>query len=71
MELRREHASRRMRRFYRMVVQRDLFGGAFLIREWGRIGMPGQVRMDQNPDEGRAVDALADLVATKRKRGYQ
>ena len=38
MGLRCEDASRNMRRFYRMVVQRDLFGGASLIREWGRIG---------------------------------
>ena len=34
--LRREDASQNMRRFYRMVVQRDLFGGASLIREWRR-----------------------------------
>lgn len=69
--LRREDTSRNMRRFYQMVVQRDLFGGASLIREWGRIGRAGQVRIDHHPDEGRAVDALAELVAAKRKRGYQ
>jgi len=51
--------------------QRDLFGGASLIREWGRIGRSGQVRIDHHPDEGRAVDALADLVTAKRKRGYR
>lgn len=27
-----------MNRFYRMTVQRDLFGRASLIRIWGRIG---------------------------------
>jgi predicted DNA-binding WGR domain protein len=69
--LRREDASQNMRRFYRMVVQRDLFGGASLIREWGRFGRSGQVRIDHHPDEGRAVDALADLVTAKRKRGYR
>jgi predicted DNA-binding WGR domain protein len=53
------------------VIQRDLFGGADLIREWGRIGMAGRVRVDHHPDEGRAVDALAELMAVKRKRGYR
>ena len=69
--LRREDTSRNMRRFYQMVVQRDLFGGASLIREWGRIGSAGQVRIDHHPDEGRAVDALAELVTAKRRRGYE
>ena len=62
--------SRNMRRFYKMIVQRDLFGGASLIREWGRIGSPGQVRVDHHPDEGKAIDALADLSMAKRQRGY-
>jgi len=71
MMLRRVEPPQNIRRFYRMVVQRDLFGGASLVREWGRIGMSGQVRIDHHRDEGKAVDALAELVATKRKRGYQ
>ena len=53
-----------------MMVQPDLFGGASLIREWGRIGMAGQVRVDPHPDEGCAVDALAGLAQAKRKRRY-
>ena len=71
MHLRREDPARNMRRFYRMVVQRDLFGGVALIREWGRIGSPGQLRIDHHRDEGQAVDALADLMAAKQKRGYR
>ena len=70
MFLRREDPSRNMRRFYMMVVQRDLFGGASLIREWGRVGSSGQTRIDLYPDEGRAVDALAQFATAKRKRGY-
>lgn len=68
--LRREDPSRNMHRFYFMAVQRDLFGRASLIREWGRIGSPGRMRIEPHPDEGRAVDALAALIAMKRKRGY-
>jgi predicted DNA-binding WGR domain protein len=70
MLLRREDTSRNMRRFYLMVVQRDLFGGVSLVREWGRVGSGGQVRFDHYPDEGRALDALAALASAKRKRGY-
>jgi predicted DNA-binding WGR domain protein len=71
MFLRREDPSKNMRRFYLMVVQRDLFGGASLVREWGRIGSAGKLRIDHHPDEGRAVDALATLSTVKRKRGYR
>jgi len=71
MHLRRVDPGKNMRRFYAMTVQRDLFGGATLIREWGRLGSPGRVRIDRHPDEGHAVNALADIVAAKRKRGYQ
>lgn len=60
-----------IRRFYAMTVQPDLFGGASVVREWGRIGMAGQVRIDLYPDEGCAVDALARLTQAKKKRGYQ
>jgi predicted DNA-binding WGR domain protein len=60
-----------MHRFYLMTVQRDLFGGASLTREWGRIGSSGQVRVDYHPDEGQAVDALAGLATDKTKRGYK
>lgn len=70
MHLRREDPSKNMRRYYLMTVQRDLFGGASLIREWGRLGSPGKVQVEHHPDEGRAVNALADLATAKRKRGY-
>jgi predicted DNA-binding WGR domain protein len=70
-DLRREDATKNMRRFYRMSVQRDLFGGALLIREWGRQGSPGKLHIDHHPDEGQAINALADLMSAKRRRGYE
>lgn len=63
--------AKNMNRFYLMTVQRDLFGGASLTREWGRTGSSGQVRVDHHPDEGQAVDALAGIVRQKEKRGYK
>lgn len=69
-DLKRIDPSVNMRRFYRMSVQPDLFGGASLVREWGRIGFRGQTLVEQHDDEGRAVNALMKLAATKQRRGY-
>ena len=62
--------ARNMRRFYMLTVQPDLFGGASLIREWGRIGSRGQSLIEHHSDEGLAITALLKRAATKRKRGY-
>ncbi|MCV6584228.1 MAG: WGR domain-containing protein [Marinibacterium sp.] len=68
--LERTDAAQNMNRYYLMKVQRDLFGGAQLIREWGRIGSPGRVLTTSHADEGLAVDALAEITQKKKKRGY-
>ncbi len=70
-DLKRIDPALNMRRFYRMSVQRDLFGGACLIREWGRIGFRGQQMVGQHADEGLAVNALMILVRAKMRRGYR
>ena len=70
-DLKRIDPSLNMRRFYRMSVQPDLFGGVSLVREWGRIGHRGQMLVEQHDDEGRAVNALMLLSATKKRRGYR
>jgi predicted DNA-binding WGR domain protein len=57
-------------RFYRMEVWPDLFGGALLVRHWGRIGTEGRRRIDPHPDHRAALTAVASLAATKRRRGY-
>ena len=69
-DLRRIDPARNMRRFYMLTVQPDLFGGASLIREWGRIGSRGQSLIEHHSDEGLAITALLKRAATKRKRGY-
>ncbi|WP_134681404.1 WGR domain-containing protein [Paracoccus ravus] len=71
MVLRRIDPDRNMRRFYRLSVEPDLFGGASLVREWGRIGRPGQHLSEPHADEGQAINALLRLAAAKRRRGYQ
>ncbi len=58
-------------RFYEMSVQRDLFGGAVLIRRWGRIGTAGRLRLDLHANEGAAANALAGLLRLRLRRGYR
>jgi predicted DNA-binding WGR domain protein len=53
-----DHA-RRMARFCVLDVQPDLFGAWCFIREWGRIGRPGQWRQVPYPTEDKAKEALA------------
>lgn len=57
-------------RFYSLSIQPELFGGAVLVRQWGRIGTKGTQRLDLHPDEGAAVNALADQILIRRRRGY-
>ncbi|MDS9469606.1 WGR domain-containing protein [Paracoccus sp. MBLB3053] len=71
MVLRRIDPERNMRRFYRLSVEPDLFGGASLVREWGRLGRKGRQVSEPHVDEGQAINALMRLVAAKRRRGYQ
>lgn len=59
-----------MRRFYRLTIQRDLFGDVSLIRIWGRIGSRGRQIVDAYADEGKAINALMALAQQKRRRGY-
>ena len=58
-------------RFYRMEIMPGLFGEWSLIREWGRIGQPGQVRVDWYDTEAAAKDARFDILMKKAKRGYE
>ncbi len=71
LHLRRIDPSRNMRRFYSMSIQPTLFGGASLIRHWGRIGTNGQEMMETFDDSPAAADAMAQLERTKRRRGYR
>ena len=59
-----------MRRFYRLALQPDLFGGCTLIREWGRIGRGGQLKREEFASEGQALDALNAMRRQKARRGY-
>ena len=69
--LRRVDPSQNMRRFYNLSIQPTLFGGASLVREWGRIGTRGQSMIETFDGSDQADDALIRLERIKRRRGYR
>ena len=60
-----------MRRFYSLSIQPTLFGGASLIRNWGRIGTRGQMMMETFEAPMDADIAMQRLERSKRRRGYR
>lgn len=69
--LRRIDPSQNMRRFYTLAIQPTLFGGATVIRNWGRIGTNGQSMMETFDETEEAGATMAKLERTKRRRGYR
>jgi predicted DNA-binding WGR domain protein len=72
----RRNPAKRMARFYKLALQPTLplgnaWAGVDVVREWGRIGSPGQVRSDHFATEIAAVGALRTLEIIKRRKGYQ
>jgi predicted DNA-binding WGR domain protein len=60
-----------IRRFYSLMIERDLFGTVRLVRNWGRIGTTGQELVEIHADEIEAGRALEVVARLKRRRGYQ
>ena len=60
-----------VRRFYSLMIERDLFGTVRLVRNWGRIGTNGRELVEVFTSEAEAGQALEGLAAAKRRRGYR
>ena len=69
-QLRRVDPARNMRRFYLVGVHADLLAGWSVVREWGRIGRRGRVRIEPFTELHLAEAAGDRLAASKRRRGY-
>ncbi|WP_420406559.1 WGR domain-containing protein [Hoeflea sp.] len=69
--LRRIDPAQNMWRFYSLSVQPTLFGGASLIRDWGRIGTRGQTMMETFDTADDADLAFNRIERSKRRRGYR
>ena len=70
LRLERHDQGHRMARFYTMHLAPTLFGGWDLVREWGRIGCPGTLRIDPFQTLKESERALQHIEKQKRKRGY-
>ncbi len=69
--LRRIDPSRNMRRFYTLAIQPTLFGGASIIRNWGRIGTNGRLMVETFDSDGEATSASIRVERAKRRKGYR
>jgi predicted DNA-binding WGR domain protein len=59
-----------MARYYVLSIETSPFGDASLIREWGRIGRPGQKPIELYETQSMAMEALETWLQRKRRRGY-
>lgn len=63
--------SRNMARFYRLSIQPTLFGGSSLLRNWGRIGTEGRLRVELFDTAEEAAIAYERMAGRKLRRGYR
>ena len=64
-------AEANMYRFYRLRLLPNLFGGMSLLREWGRIGTKGRIKIDLFADATEASEAMISIYRAKQVKGYQ
>jgi predicted DNA-binding WGR domain protein len=60
-----------IRRFYSLMIERDLFGIIRLVHNWGRIGTKGQEKAEEFASEDEAGEALETLAQAMRQQCYQ
>ena len=60
-----------IRRFYSLMIERDLFGTIRLVKNWGRIGTSGREKAEEFASEDEAGKALETLAQAKRRQGYR
>lgn len=58
-------------RFYRLVLWPDLFGGVSVVREWGRLGQPGTLRVETYAGQAEAEKAFEPHRRRRLRRGYR
>nr|WP_256387073.1 WGR domain-containing protein [Agrobacterium sp. DSM 25558] len=68
--LHRINPSQNMQRFYTLATHPTLFGGASVIRNWGRIEMNGQSNDETFDTSDNAISAAMRMERAKSRRGY-
>ncbi|MCR9110074.1 WGR domain-containing protein [Marivita sp. XM-24bin2] len=67
MDLTRTEPEGAVQHFYSMELMPGLFGDWSLVREWGRVGQPGQIRIDWFDEEVQAKNARFAIQMEKAK----
>jgi predicted DNA-binding WGR domain protein len=68
--LQKRDPKRNQHRYYVLDVQPHFFGGWSLIREWGRIGHPGRLKIDLCDSLEEAARVFDGKLRQKQRRGY-
>jgi predicted DNA-binding WGR domain protein len=68
--LTRTDSARNMNRFYIVDVTPTLFGEWAVLREWGRRGSPGTLRLDSYRRHEEAQSAEQRTIKRRLQRGY-
>jgi predicted DNA-binding WGR domain protein len=63
-------AAKKKHRFYSLQITPTLFGEWSLVREWGRIGSPGTVRLESFESEAQARAEEQRTVRLRMRHGY-
>ena len=58
-------------RFYQLILQKDLYEGWTLVREWGNQGTSGRTKRDHFPTRALAEAAMLRVRDTQVDRGYK
>ena len=66
----RRDPEKNMSRFYALHIAPSLFGDWGLVREWGRIGSPGTLRIDSFATSKETETVFLRIEKEKRKKGY-
>ncbi|NBU58317.1 MAG: WGR domain-containing protein [Betaproteobacteria bacterium] len=66
----RRNTARNEARYYRLSVERTLFGDWAVIREWGRIGRRGGQREHWCGSHGEAARLVSEFARERARRGY-
>ena len=63
--------TRNMDRFYIVAVTPTLFGEWAVLREWGRRGSPGTMRLDSYQRRNEAETAERRTIKRRLQHGYR
>lgn len=70
LRMERINTERNERRFYEMFIEPDFFDGQSLMVRWGRIGQPGNIRVEESGEIPDLLQAAHIIARKKSARGY-